>query len=65
MPTRKKATRKRELIASKGDKRFVRRNAKGEFNKVVDVGKSLSSDSRTSARRKVPKGQGDRGDTRR
>jgi hypothetical protein len=66
MPTKKKATSRRELIEpTKGDKRYVRRNAKGEFNKVVDVGKSLSSDKRTTAKKKVPKGQGDRGDTRR
>jgi hypothetical protein len=62
MPTKKKATSRRELIEpTKGDKRYVRRNAKGEFNKVVDVGKSLASDKRTTAKRKVPKGQGDRG----
>ena len=48
-----------------GDKHYVRRNAKGEFNKVVDVGKSLSSDKRTTAKKKVPKGQGDRGDKKR
>jgi hypothetical protein len=36
----------------------------GEFNKVVDVGKSLSSDKRTTAKKRVPKGQGDRGDTK-
>ena len=66
MPTKKKATSRRQLIeATKGDKRYVRRNAKGEFNKVVDVGKSLSSDKRTTAKKKVPKGQGDRGDTKR
>ena len=63
MPTKKKATSRRQLIEpTKGDKRYVRRNAKGEFNKVVDVGKSLSSDKRTTAKKKVPKGQGDRGD---
>jgi hypothetical protein len=46
MPTKKKASSRRELIEpTKGDKRYVRRNAKGEFNKVVDVGKSLSSDN--------------------
>ena len=66
MPTKKKATSRRELIEpTKGDKRYVRRNAKGEFNKVVDVGKSLSSDKRTTAKKKVPKGQGDRGDMKR
>ena len=48
--------------ADQGDKRYVRRNAKGEFNKVVDVGKSLPSDKRTTAKKKVPRGQGDRGD---
>ena len=66
MPTKKRATSRRELIEpTKGDKRYVRRNAKGEFNKVVDVGKSLSSDKRTTAKKKVPKGQGDRGDKKR
>jgi hypothetical protein len=65
MFTKKKASSRRELIEpTKGDKRYVRRNAKGEFNKVVDVGKSLSSDKRTTAKKKVPKGQGDRGDTK-
>jgi hypothetical protein len=65
MPTKKKASSRRELIEpTKGDKRYVRRNAKGEFNKVVEVGKSLSSDKRTTAKKKVPKGQGDRGDTK-
>ena len=62
MPTKKRATSRRELIEpTKGDKHYVRRNAKGEFNKVVDVGKSLASDKRTTAKKKVPKGQGDRG----
>jgi len=66
MPAKKKAASKRELIEPrKGDKRYVRRNAKGEFNKVVDVGKSLSADKRTTAKKKVAKGQGDRGDTKR
>ena len=60
----KKATSRRRIEPTKGDKRYVRRNAKGEFNKVVDVGKSLSSDKRTTAKKKVPKGQGDRGDTK-
>ena len=42
MPTKKKATSRRELIEpTKGDKRYVRRSTEGELNKVVDVGKSL------------------------
>ena len=65
MPTKTK-TSKRELIEpNKGDKRFVRRNSDGTFGKTVDVGKSLSADSRTKAKKKVAKGQGDRGDTKR
>ena len=63
MPTKKKAASTRQLIEpTKGDKRYVRRSTKGEFNKVVDAGKSLSSDKRTAAKKKMPKGQGDRGD---
>ena len=65
MPTKTK-TSKRELIEpNTGDKRFVRRKSDGTFGKTVDVGKSLSADSRTKAKKKVPKGQGDRGDTKR
>ena len=65
MPTKKKAPSKRELIEPhKGDKRFVRRKADGTFGKTVDVGKSLAADKPTTAKKKVPKGQGDRGDTK-
>ena len=63
---RKTKNSKRELIEPiKGDKRFVRRKSDGTFGKTVDVGKSLSADSRTKAKKKVPKGQGDRGDAKR
>ena len=65
MPTKKKTTRRRELIAPKGDKRYVRRKSDGTFGKTVAVGKSLAADKRTTAKKKVPKGQGDRGDTKR
>jgi hypothetical protein len=58
-----KKTSKREVIEPKDDKRYVRRKADGKFGKTVGVGKSLSADKRTSAKTKVPKGQGDRGDT--
>ncbi|HKO58870.1 MAG TPA: hypothetical protein VJ276_23590 [Thermoanaerobaculia bacterium] len=57
---------KRELIEpTPGDKRYVRRDAEGKFKKVVDVGRSLAADRRSHAKKSVPKGQGDRGDTRR
>jgi hypothetical protein len=60
MATEKKAPSKRELIEpTKGDKRYVRRKADGTFGKTVDVGKSLAADRKQTAKKKVPKGQGD------
>jgi hypothetical protein len=65
MPAKKKTGSKRELIEpNKGDKRYVRRKEDGTFGKTVDVGRSLSADSKRTAKTKVAKGQGDRGDTR-
>jgi hypothetical protein len=62
----KKATKShRELIEPGKDKRFVRRNEKGEFDDVVDVGRSLANDRKQEAKHKVPPGQGDRGDQKR
>jgi hypothetical protein len=59
---RKKASR-RELIDTGTNKLFVRRNERGtSFKKVVDAGRSIAADKRQKARRKVPSGQGDRGD---
>ena len=53
---------KRELIDTGNDKRFVRRDDKGQFKDVVDVGKSLAADQRVEARHDARPGQGDRGD---
>ncbi|HEV2852931.1 MAG TPA: hypothetical protein VHC97_09025 [Thermoanaerobaculia bacterium] len=53
---------KRELIDTGTDKRYVRRDEKGRFKEVVDVGKSLSQDRKKKAKTVAPKGQGDRGD---
>ncbi len=62
----KKATKgNRELIDTGKDKRFVRRDEKGQFDGVVDVGRSLATDRKQQAKTKVPPGQGDRGDTKR
>ncbi|APG86648.1 hypothetical protein SAMCCGM7_pA0309 (plasmid) [Sinorhizobium americanum CCGM7] len=35
---------KRELIDTGTDKRYVRRDERGQFKQSVDVGRSLSSD---------------------
>ena len=58
--------RKRELIEPKpGDKRYVRRDAKGRFDEVDDVSRSLSLDVRRKAKKTATKGQGDKGDRKR
>ena len=57
-------TSKRTLIEPhKGDRRYVRRNKKGEFKKEVNVGRSLAADRRRKSKTQVPKGEGDRGET--
>jgi hypothetical protein len=56
----------RQLIeAHKGDKRYVRRKAGKFTSNQVSVGRSLSADRRSKAKRVVKKGEGDRGDQRR
>ena len=62
----KKSTKShRELIDTGTDKRFVRRDEKGRFEEVADVGRSLARDRQQQAKTKVPPGQGDRGDQKR
>jgi hypothetical protein len=54
---------KRELIEPhKGDKRYVRRDERGRFKEVVDVGRSLAQDRRQHAKTVAKPGEGDRGD---
>jgi hypothetical protein len=60
---RTNAMTKRDLIEpNKGDKRYVRRDEKGRFDEVEDVGRSLFQDRRREAEHTSKKGQGDRGD---
>jgi hypothetical protein len=54
---------KRELIEpNEGDKRFVRRDAKGQFSETDDAGRSLSQDRKRKAKSSTKSGQGDKGD---
>jgi len=57
-----KAAAKRELISPRGDKRYIRRDAKGRIKESDDMGRSLSQDRRRTAKTKAASGQGDRGD---
>ena len=59
---KKRRAAKRELIDTGTDKRYVRRGKGGRFKESDDVGRSLAADRRKKAKRKAPKGQGDRGD---
>ena len=53
----------REIIEPhKGDKRYVRRDAQGQFSESVDVGRSLAADRRQHARSRKPRNEGDKGD---
>jgi hypothetical protein len=58
----KRRAAKRSLVNTGRDKRYVRRNSKGQFKESDDVGRSLAQDRPVRARSKARKGQGDRGD---
>jgi hypothetical protein len=53
------------LEPNKGDKRYVRRDNKGRFKEVDDVGRSLAQDRRQKAQTEAKAGQGDRGERKR
>jgi len=59
---KKRRAAKRELIDTGTDKRYVRRDAKGQFKDSVDVGRSLAADRRKKAKKKAGSGHGDKGD---
>ena len=59
---KKKGSSKRELIEPKGDKRYIRRDSKGQIKESDDQGKSLSQDIKRKAKTKSNPGQGDKGD---
>ena len=58
----KKRSAKRELMAARGDKRYIRRDTKGRIKESDDVSRSLSQERKRKAKKKVAAGQGDRGD---
>jgi hypothetical protein len=61
----KKKAAKRELVDTGRDKRYVRRDEAGRFNESDDVGCSLGSDRRKTAKKTAKPGQGDKGDRKR
>jgi hypothetical protein len=57
-----KRSSRRELNDTGKNKSFARRDEKGHFKEMDDVGRSLAADTRAKANRKVKSGHGDRGD---
>jgi len=56
-------TKREKIEPNPDDTRYVRRDDKGRFtDDQVDVGRSLSQDVKKHAKRKVSKGEGDKGD---
>jgi len=62
---KKNGSSKRELIDTGIDKRYVRRDGKGQFKESDDQGRSLAQDVKRDAKTTVKAGQGDRGDQKR
>lgn len=58
----KSGSEKRSLIEPKGDKRYIKRNEKGQIKESDDQGKSLSQDVKQHAKKEVKPGYGDQGD---
>ena len=52
----------RELVDTGQDKRYVRRDDRGRFDDVEDVGRSSAQDQKRDAEHETRSGHGDRGD---
>lgn len=57
-----KASKRTLIEPHAGDKRYIRRDARGRIKESVDVGRSLSADRRSKSKTKSKPGQGDKGD---
>jgi hypothetical protein len=64
MPSKKRSS-ERELIDTKKNKGFARRDQQGRFKEVDEVSRSLAIDVKRKAKTKVRSGQGDKGDQKR
>ena len=58
----KRSTGKRELIDTGRNKMFAKRDVQGRFKEMDDLGGSLATDPRTSAKTTARPGHGDQGD---
>jgi hypothetical protein len=60
-----RSTAKTELIDTGKNKMYAKRDARGQFKEMDDVGRSLSADRRSKAKTTTGSGYGDQGDHRR
>ena len=58
----KKGSGPREKVTNKSGTYFARRDEKGQFTEMTDMGRSMAADRRQQAKTKKPKNQGDKGD---
>ena len=58
----KRSASKRKLIDTGRNKMFAKRNPKGQFKEMDDVGRSLTADRRRTAKTVSKAGHGDQGD---
>ena len=61
---KKRSTSKRERLETPTGTHFAKRNAKGRFKELDEVGRSLAADRRKTAKKTVKSGYGDQGDTK-
>jgi hypothetical protein len=59
---KKRSSNKRDLVKSKRTKSFAKRTSSGRFKEMDQVKRSLGSDTRKRAKRRVRSGYGDQGD---
>jgi hypothetical protein len=59
---KKRGGAKRQRINTGTDKRYVRRNSRGQFSESDDVGRASAQDRKRAAANKAKRGYGDRGD---
>lgn len=62
MVAKKKGSGKRDLVKTPNASFFARRDSRGRFREMDEVGRSLAADRRKKAKTKVKTGYGDRGD---
>jgi hypothetical protein len=62
MAKKKSPSGPRDEVDTRRNKSYARRDSRGRFTEMTDVGRSLATDRRQHAKHRKPPRQGDRGD---